>query len=79
VQFTIEKHPLTTEYSHRPEVDGDRSTFTIEALSSDEAIHQFVSDEESELVSHVRPLTGRESIATVKKNDAMYMLRIYAN
>jgi hypothetical protein len=79
VQFTIEKHPLTTAHSHRPEVESDRSTFTIEARSSDEAINQFVSDEGSELVSYVRPLTGRESIATVKKDDAVYMVRIHAN
>jgi hypothetical protein len=50
----------------------------IEADDADEAISQFVVQDASELVSVVRPGSGRESIATVKKDDAVYLVRVYA-
>lgn len=79
MQFTIEKRHLTTADSRRMATASDSLTTTVEARDSDEAINQYVSDNQSVLVSYVRPLRGSESIATVKKNDDVYMVRIYAN
>ncbi len=50
----------------------------IEAVSPDDAIGEFVRMNESELVSLHSPARGRESIATVKKNDLVYLVRVYA-
>ncbi|HEX9162292.1 MAG TPA: hypothetical protein VF980_11345 [Thermoanaerobaculia bacterium] len=50
----------------------------IEADDADEAITQFVVQSASELVSVTRPVSGRESIATVKKDDCVYLIRVYA-
>jgi len=51
---------------------------TLEARDEGDAISQFVMRNESELVSF-QPLRGRESIATVKKNDSVYLVRVYAD
>jgi hypothetical protein len=50
----------------------------IEAADADEAISQFIVQNASELVSVIRPRRGRESIATVKKDDCVYLVRVYA-
>jgi hypothetical protein len=50
---------------------------TLEARDEGDAISQFVRGNESELVSF-QPVRGRESIATVKKNDSVYLVRVYA-
>jgi len=50
----------------------------IEADDADQAITQFVVSNASELVSVSRPVHGTESIATVKKNDSVYLIRVYA-
>jgi len=50
----------------------------IEAADADEAISQFIVQNASELVSVIRPGRGRESIATVKKDDCVYLVRVYA-
>jgi hypothetical protein len=78
VQFTIEARQLTSEYSHRPAMDADPKQITIEAETPDEAISQFLANEQSELVSLSRPLRGVESIATVKKDESVFLVRVYA-
>jgi hypothetical protein len=78
LQYTIEARELTNEYTHRPAVDAHAQRTTIEATDADEAISRFVRANESELVSFIRP-KGRESIATIKKNDSVYLVRVYAN
>ena len=78
MQYTIEARELTNEYTHHPASDRHARRTTIEANDADEAISRFVDENESELVSFVRP-KGRESIATVKKNDSVYLVRVYAN
>jgi hypothetical protein len=78
VQYTIEARQLTSEYTHRPAMDSEAQHITVEANDADEAISRFVDENDSELVSFVRP-KGRESIATVKKNDSVYLVRVYAN
>ena len=78
MQYTIEARELTSEYTHRPSLDDRSRRMTIEAQSPDDAISRFVVENRSELVSVIRPARGLESIATVKKDDSVYLVRVYA-
>ena len=78
MQYTIEARELTNEYTRRPSFDSRSRRMTIEAQSADDAISQFVHENASELVSLSRPARGQESIATVKKDDSVYLVRVYA-
>ena len=78
MQYTIEARELTNEYNHRPMHDVEPRRTTIEAADPDAAISQFVRQNASELVSLSRPARGRESIATVRKDDCVFLVRIYA-
>ena len=78
MQYTIEARELTNEYTHRPAFDGELRRMTVEARDPGDAISQFVSENQSELVSFVRPGSSVESIATVKKEDAVFLVRVYA-
>ena len=78
MQFTIEARPLTGEYTPRAAIEPESRQTIVEAESADDAISRFVRDEDSELVSFSQPVQGRESIATVKKNDSVYLVRVYA-
>ena len=72
LQFTIESRELRRE-SMRSE---SRST-VIEAPDRDAALSEFVKQNASELVSYATPVRGRESIATVRKDDSVYLVRVY--
>lgn len=78
MQYTIEARELTNEYTHRPSYDVELRRITVEASDAGAAITQFVRQNESELVSFIRPANGRESIATVKKEDTVFLVRVYA-
>jgi hypothetical protein len=78
LQYTIEARQLTSEYTHRPAYDVHPSRITVEATCPNEAISQFVRENASELVSLTQPVFGRESIATVKKDDSVFLVRVYA-
>jgi hypothetical protein len=78
LQFTIESRQLTNEYTHRPSFDVEPKQTLIEAGSPDDAIGEFLRQNESELVSLTKPVRGHESIATVKKDDSVYLVRVYA-
>ncbi len=78
MQYTIEERKLTNEYTHRPSFDREPRRTVIEADDADEAISQFVVQNASELVSITKPARGAESIATVKKDDSVYLVRVYA-
>ena len=78
MQYTIESRPLTSEYTHRAAADSESKRTTIEAANADEAISQFLQQNASELVSLTRPSRGRESIATVRKDESVFLLRVYA-
>lgn len=78
MQYTIEARELTSEYTHRPAQDVQSRRTTIEASDADEAITRYVRDSDCELVSLSRPARGTESIATVKKEDAVFLVRVYA-
>ena len=76
MQYTIEARELTSESRHRPVDMASRRT-TVEADDAAGAIHQFVRDSHAELVSFTEPARSSESIATVKKEDAVYLVRVY--
>lgn len=78
MQYTIESRELTSEYTHRPTHQSEPRRTTIEAQDAGEAINRFVRQNESELVSFTNPRSGVESIATVKKNDVVFLVRVYA-
>jgi hypothetical protein len=78
LQYTIEARPLTNEHTHWPVLDAQAQQTMIEAASANEAITEFVRQNHSELVSLTRPLRGRESIATIKKDDFVFLVRVYA-
>lgn len=78
MQYTIEARELTNEYTHRPAIDVESRRMTVEADDADEAISHYVKECDGELVSFMRPARGSESIATVKKEDTVYLVRIYA-
>ena len=77
MQYTIESRPLTNE-STRRSFDGEPRQTTIEAADVDDAITQFVHQNASELVSLTKPIKGSESIATVRKDEAVFLVRVYA-
>lgn len=77
MQYTIEARELTRETSHRLSSEAPHDT-VVEAGDAEEAISRFLQQNRSELVSVTRPVHGSESIATVKKDDAVYLLRVYA-
>jgi len=74
VQYTIEARQLTS-HETRSRDDGPRH-LTVEARDPDEAISKFVEENDSELVSFTGG-AGRESIATVKKADSVFLVRVY--
>jgi hypothetical protein len=78
LQYTIETRELTSEYTHRPSYDGEARRTVVDAADPDEAIHQYVQQSHAELVSFSHPARGRESIATVKKEDTVFLVRVYA-
>jgi hypothetical protein len=78
LQYTIEARQLTSEYTHRPAYDVEPRRTTVEAAGPTEAISQFIRDNASELVSLTQPVFGRESIATIKKDDSVFLVRVYA-
>jgi hypothetical protein len=79
LQYTIESRPLTTESTHRAAYDGRPRQTTVEASSADDAITQFLRQSASQLVSLTSPLSGKESIATVRKDDFVFLVRVYSD
>jgi hypothetical protein len=78
VQFTIEARPLTSDTWLTGAGAQPRRT-TIEAADPQGAISEFVRQGQCQLLSFTCPARGRESIATVKKQDSMYLVRVYAD
>jgi hypothetical protein len=59
-------------------MSGNPSTRTvIEAPDPRGAIAEFVRRNQWELVSFATPPTARESIATVRKEDSVFLVRVY--
>jgi hypothetical protein len=78
LQYTIEARELTNEYTHRPAYDVESRRTVIDAITPDDAISQYVRESAAELVSFTRPARGQESIATIKKEDTVFLVRVYA-
>lgn len=77
MQYTIEARELTNEYTHRPSYDVRPKRTVVDASDADEAISQYVRESEAELVSFTKG-RSHESIATVKKEDTVFLVRVYA-
>lgn len=77
MQFTIESRQLTNEWTRRSAADAESRRTVIEASDADDAIFQFVRESDAQLVSFMRPVEGRESIATIRKNDSVFLVRVY--
>ena len=73
MQYTIESRPLTNEAAQPP------MRHRIEAPNAESAITEYVRRSHLELVSVTKPLTGRESIATVRNEDAVFLVRVYSD
>jgi hypothetical protein len=69
LQFTIETRELSNPRSNH---------MKVEAADADDAISRFVAESASELMSVTKPCDGRESIATVRKDDSVFLVRVYA-
>lgn len=78
MRFTIEARELTSEYTHRPSIDRHLRRTIVEADTPSDAINQYVHEKDAELVSFTRPGRSEESIATVKKEDTVFLVRVYA-
>jgi hypothetical protein len=78
LQYTIESRPLTSESTHRAAYDGSPRQTTVEAASLDDAITEFVRQSAAELVSLTSPAAASESIATVRKDDFVFLVRAYS-
>jgi hypothetical protein len=78
LQYTIEARELTNASTHRRRTDDGSLRTVVMAKDADDAIHQYVRESEAELVSFTRPGRGQESIATVKKEDTVFLVRVYA-
>ena len=76
MRYTIEARELTNGYTHRPAHDVEARLTTVEAGDAGEALSQFVRQSDAELVSLHSP-RGTESIATVKKEDTVFLIRVY--
>ena len=77
MRYTIETRELTNGLTHHSSNDSNPRRTFVEASDVDDAISQFVRQDRSELVSLLRPAKGLESIATVKKDDSVYLVRVY--
>jgi len=77
LQYTIEARELSKPHSNRPHNAESLRTVVV-ANDADEAIHQYVRDRDAELVSFTQPARGLESIGTVKKEDTVFLVRVYA-
>ena len=79
MQYTIESRPLTNETTRRRPADAEPKQTRIEAANAESAISEYVRQSDLELVSLTKPLTGRESVATVKKDASVFLVRVYAD
>lgn len=77
MRYTIEARELTNEYTQRPAYDVASKRVTIEAGDAGEAMSHYLRESAAELVSFSSP-RGEESIATIKKEDTVFLVRVYA-
>lgn len=79
MRYTIEARALSNENTRHSSFDAHPRRTVIEASDPNDAISQFLRQDHSELISSLaQPAPGRESIATVKKDDRVFLVRVYA-
>jgi hypothetical protein len=78
LRYLIEARELTKAQTHRRSFDIEPERSAVDAENADDAISQFVRESDAELLSFTNP-RGRESIATVRRQDAFYLVRIYTD
>lgn len=78
MQYTIESRPLTSASIPSDRRRASHHEVIIDAEDARHAIAEFVRQNESELVSLTSPRKSSESIATVKKDDRVFLVRVYA-
>ena len=76
LQYMIEARQLSSGSTRHTDAESGTS-ITLDARDEDDAITKFIRDDQSELMSFTA-VRGRESIATVRKNDSVYLVRVYA-
>jgi hypothetical protein len=77
LQYTIEARELTTAKSRKTSLGTGRPVI-VEARDTDDAITRYILANQSELVSLVHPGRSHEAIATVRKEDSIFLLRVYS-
>ena len=75
LQYTIEARELSSVSTQLTAAESG-TRVTLDGRDEDDAITKFVHSHQSELMSFTA-VRGRESIATVKKNDSVYLVRVY--
>jgi hypothetical protein len=50
----------------------------VEASDERDAIQRYVEQRDAELVSMIKPSGAGESIATIRREDAIVLVRVYA-
>ena len=76
MQYTIEARELSKD-AQRTAYDVESRSRIIEASDEAEALSQYVRESAAELVSFTTPRPGAESIATIRKEDSVYLVRVY--
>ena len=66
------------QFPDRPSFDAELRQTVIEAGDQEEATSSFLQQHARELVSVTRPRGAGESIATIKKDDTVFLVRVYA-
>jgi hypothetical protein len=77
LQYTIEARELTKASTQRPASDVMPRQRVIEASDMAEALDRYLEEEQSKLISLTRPAGGHESIATMTKEDVVFLVRVY--
>ncbi len=78
MHFTIEARELTRAETGDRRPEAEPLLTVVVAKDADEAIHRYVRDRSAELTSFVQPGASHESIGTIRKEDAMFLVRVYS-
>lgn len=75
MQFTIEARELSR--GARTAVPPVPSNWSVDADDPREALERFTTVSAAELMSLIRTSSDGESIATVRKDDTVFLVRVY--
>jgi hypothetical protein len=77
LQYTIETRELTREHSVYGSGGAGQQTVVV-ARDAEEAIQQYVRELAAVLMSFTQPNGVGESIGIVRKEDVVFLVRVYA-